>query len=46
MMFDTDILIWCLRGNERARTFLTGVTHHERKLPAMTYFELFQGCRA
>ncbi len=44
MTFDTDVLIWYLRGNERARALLTGVPYDRRVVPAMTYFELLQGC--
>ena len=44
MTFDTDVLIWYLRGNERARRLLTGVPFDRRVLPAMVYFELLQGC--
>jgi predicted nucleic acid-binding protein len=46
MTFDTDLLIWYLRGNERARAFLAGLPFDRRILPAMTYFELLQGCTA
>ena len=45
MTFDTDILIWYLRGNERARIFLAGIPFERRLIPAMAYFELLQGCR-
>ena len=44
MTFDTDVLIWYLRGNERARALLTRVPFDRRLLPAMVYFELLQGC--
>jgi predicted nucleic acid-binding protein len=44
--FDTDVLIWYLRGNARARSFLAGVPFDRRMLPAMAYFELLQGCRS
>ncbi len=44
MTFDTDILIWYLRGNERARAFVAGVPFDRRTVPAMVYFELLQGC--
>jgi predicted nucleic acid-binding protein/antitoxin (DNA-binding transcriptional repressor) of toxin-antitoxin stability system len=45
MTFDTDILIWYLRGNERARIFLSGIPFGRRALSVMVYFELLQGCR-
>lgn len=43
MIFDTDVLIWYLRGNESARTVV------ERKIPfaisVVTYMELVQGMK-
>ena len=45
MTFDTDVLVWYLRGNERARSFLAGIPFAHRVIPAMVYFELLQGCR-
>lgn len=45
MTFDTDVLVWYLRGNERASVFLAGVSFDRRLIPAMAYFELLQGCR-
>ncbi len=45
MTFDTDILVWYLRGNERARIFLSGIPFQRRILSVMVYFELLQGCR-
>jgi predicted nucleic acid-binding protein len=44
MTFDTDVLIWYLRGNDRARALLVGVPFDRRVVPAMAYFELLQGC--
>ncbi len=44
MTYDTDVLIWYLRGNERARALLGGVPFDRRVVPAMAYFELLQGC--
>lgn len=44
MTFDTDVLIWYLRGNERARALLARVPFDRRVVPAMAYFELLQGC--
>ncbi len=45
MTFDTDVLIWYLRGNEKARIFLAGFPFDDRRVSAMAYFELLQGCR-
>ena len=44
MTFDTDVLIWYVRGNERARAFVAGVPFDRRAVSAMVYFELLQGC--
>ena len=44
MTFDTDVLIWYLRGNEGARALLAEVPFDRRLVPAMAYFELLQGC--
>ena len=44
MTFDTDVLIWYLRGNERARALVAGVPFDRRMVSAMAYFELLQGC--
>ena len=44
MTFDSDILIWYLRGNEEARAFVARVPFDRRVIPAMVYFELLQGC--
>lgn len=43
MILDTDVLIWYLRGNEKARTFV------EKNIPfsvsVVTYMELVQGMK-
>lgn len=43
MLIDTDVLIWNLRGNERAQRFLDELAHFQ--LSAVTYMELVQGLR-
>ncbi|WP_211224596.1 type II toxin-antitoxin system VapC family toxin [Marinimicrobium agarilyticum] len=43
MLIDTDVLIWNLRGNERAREFLDA--QPQLQLSAVTYMELVQGLR-
>jgi predicted nucleic acid-binding protein len=43
MLVDTDVLIWYLRGHEKAARFLEGL--RELKLSAVTWMELVQGCR-
>lgn len=43
MIFDTDVLIWCLRGNPRAASVLRG--SHRRGLSVVSYMELLQGAR-
>ncbi|HEX9144445.1 MAG TPA: type II toxin-antitoxin system VapC family toxin [Candidatus Binatia bacterium] len=45
VIFDTDVLIWYLRGNEKACRFIEDVTHERRALSSLTFMELLQGCR-
>jgi predicted nucleic acid-binding protein len=40
-MFDTDVLIWFLRGNKKAGHLIDGAP--ERALSAVTLMELLQG---
>ncbi|GJQ60420.1 MAG: type II toxin-antitoxin system VapC family toxin [Candidatus Scalindua sp. AMX11] len=43
MIFDTDILIWFLRGNEKAAHVIEN--EDLRKISTITYLELFQGVK-
>ena len=43
MLFDTDVLIWALRGSSKAASLLTQT--EERAISAVTYMELMQGAR-
>lgn len=43
MLIDTDVLIWYLRGHEKAASFLDSL--QVLKLSAITWMELVQGCR-
>lgn len=43
MIFDTDVLIWCLRGNVRAARVIEGA--EDRALSVVNYMELIQGAR-
>jgi predicted nucleic acid-binding protein len=45
VIFDTDVLIWYLRGHEKARRFIENVAHERRMLSSLTLMELLQGCR-
>ena len=42
-LIDTDILIWYLRGNQKAYDFIHGIG--EFAISAVTYMELVQGMR-
>jgi len=43
MLIDTDVFIWCLRGNQKAVSALEGLT--QRAISVITRMELVQGCR-
>ena len=45
VIFDTDVLVWYLRGFEKARRFIENVPHEPRALSSLTFMELLQGCR-
>jgi predicted nucleic acid-binding protein len=44
MIFDTDVLIWCFRGSERAAAAIR--EEGEREISAVTFMELLQGARS
>jgi len=43
MLFDTDVLIWALRGSEKAAQMIDD--DDERRISAVNYMELMQGAR-
>ncbi|MDP0501898.1 MAG: type II toxin-antitoxin system VapC family toxin [Verrucomicrobiota bacterium JB022] len=43
MIFDTDVLIWCFRGNSKAAEAIRAAT--SRAISAVTLMELHQGAR-
>jgi len=44
LIIDTDVLIWYLRGNERARTIVEG--NIPFSISVVTYMELIQGMKS
>lgn len=44
MLFDTDVLIWCFRGNENAARLIDSESG-DRLLSIVSYMELLQGAR-
>ena len=45
MIFDTDVLIWYFRGNQKAKEFISGVPFRDRHVSSLCIMELVQGCR-
>lgn len=45
VVFDTDILIWYLRGSEKALRAIDAVAYPRRMISVLTIMELTQGCR-
>ncbi|MGZ4211891.1 MAG: PIN domain-containing protein [Actinomycetota bacterium] len=45
VLFDSDVLIWILRGSERARAFFESVPASNRMLPAIVEMETVHGAR-
>jgi predicted nucleic acid-binding protein len=45
VVIDTDVLIWYLRGHNKARRFLQLLPYRQRTLSSLTLMELLQGCR-
>lgn len=45
VIVDTDVLIWYLRGSDKARRFLQLMPYRQRALSSLTFMELLQGCR-
>ncbi len=46
VIFDTDVLIWYFRGNEKAHRFIARFPHANRALSSLALMELLQGCRS
>lgn len=44
MLIDTDVLIWCLRGNRKAATAIAALP--KRVISQITRMELIVGCRS
>jgi predicted nucleic acid-binding protein len=45
VVFDTDILIWYLRGSEKARRAIDAIAYSRRAISVLSIMELTQGCR-
>ena len=45
MIFDSDVVIWMLRGHPQALRFARAVEPGECNLSVVTYLEILRGCR-
>jgi len=45
IVVDTDVLIWYLRGDRKAKEFFDSMAHPQRLLSAIVEMELARGCR-
>lgn len=45
VLFDSDVLIWYLRGEDAARDFLEAIPRSRRLLSSIVAMELIHGCR-
>jgi predicted nucleic acid-binding protein len=45
VVVDTDILIWYLRGNDRALRSIDAIAYYRRSISVLSIMELSQGCR-
>jgi len=45
MIFDTDVLIWYFRGDQKARELISGIPYGDRRVSSLCIMELVQGCR-
>lgn len=45
MIFDTDVIIWLMRGKPEAAKAVSSVPNESRYLSVITYMELVQGVR-
>jgi len=45
MFFDSDVLIWVLRGNKTAIDLLYSVSENDKAMSVISYMELLEGAR-
>lgn len=45
IVFDTDVLIWYFKNNEKAKKLISSHSYEERKLSSINLLELLQECR-
>lgn len=45
VVFDTDVLIWYLRGSEKALRAIDAIAYSRRAISVLSVMELTQGCR-